>query len=885
MTWPLLPIRGLIALAALLFYVGSLFASDPRVENLDEFVAFNNAEPSEKTDALNKLLHITSENFPEQAIALAQRESALIASAPADQRYKIKSSVCWAHISLSNFDTAQSLCQQVLAVAKTAGNKDRQASALNMLAIIAGDQGDDAKALQLYEQSLVLASKPMNRAAAHNNIGATLKDRGVYEEAFKHFDLALQAVQEPGVSEQDSCYQLTPAAFGISDINQRLGDLPSAVRHIEMVVSCAQTTSNLQDHVAALAKMTSLLLVLGDEEGAENRSRQAQRLAQSRDGAVASMAYRARAEVLNQQGDFKGALSMASQAYDFALDLPFGVTRVNTTLLFAELLARDDQHTDAISLLTGLANEARALSRTEILEQILSALPALYESTEQLKKALAVQKEASQLSRSNLQQSTLRRMTLLQSRLGSEQQALAAKNAQVLQLAAEEEAGRATFTRNTVVIVGLLLLLVGYLINSRRLQTQQASLHKQAKKSLESELHAQSEKLNKQAAENLALETQILHTQKLEAVGKLTGGVAHDFNNLMVVVMGAIELVRKSDHSKLSDNDRQLLADANEAVTTGTEITQQLLAYSRQQPLDPTPTEISTLLDSTSSMLNHALGNRLSLSRVMADEPIWCEIDRAQLVTALINLIINARDATEGAGKVQLSCFRESVGKGHPKLAAGDYCTLAVQDFGSGIDPAELDQVIEPFYTTKESGSGHGLGLSMVYGFVKQSKGELEIDSELGKGTAVTIWLPLCPPPLAQEQPITQQQAFEFDGAKKTVLVVEDQPQVLAVAEKILINLDYAVHTAHTGTEAKQLIQDGLTPDIVFSDVSMPGDIDGIQLARWLDQNRPGTSVLLSSGYPSEQIAELNAQFLAKPYRSHQLASAMERALDQSTER
>jgi CheY-like chemotaxis protein len=344
--------------------------------------------------------------------------------------------------------------------------------------------------------------------------------------------------------------------------------------------------------------------------------------------------------------------------------------------------------------------------------------------------------------------------------------------------------------------------------------------------------------------------------------------VAHDFNNILVVVLGAIELVRGSARSSISAQDEKLLQQACDAIATGADITQQLLAYSRQQPLEAKPTEIVGLLHGLTAMLGRALGDRIVLNKRFQASAIWSEIDRSQLTTVILNLAINGRDACNGSGTVTLSCEPFQAGVDHPSLQAGDYCLIKMSDDGVGMSDEVLKKVTEPFFTTKDTGQGHGLGLSMVYGFVKQSNGEMEVTSALNQGSTVALWLPVCTEPAVPVRANVPERMLQPSRDTQSVLLVEDQPEVLEMARMLIQDLGYNVHSATSGDEARELMMQGLKPSVVFSDVAMPGELDGMGLARWIADYAPDIPVLLTSGHPQESMSQYSAGFIAKPYRS-----------------
>lgn len=854
-------------------------------EHPDRIAVYEDAAPEERLDALLELLRVSNKNHPVESLAFAEKESELIATATKEQRLELGYLLSWAAYFSGRKQQTKALSSQLLADAVAARNRNREAQARNLLAILAIENGEDVAGIKLFRQSIDLADHPSTRAAAHNNLGNFFKDRGAYEQAFAHYSSALQESKDPVLTKKESCIAATIASFELSDINTRLGEIHSAVRDAETALSCAQITDDVWNQVAALTILTGLLLEQDDLIEAEKRSRDAERLAESHENVVMGMASRARALVLQKQGETEEALKSAERSFQQVSDQPLDIIRLKTVVLFAQLHAESGNYAKAIDLLSALEAEARALSLRDLLERILQAQPEIYKRSGQLDQAYEKQVELTEMVRVGLKQSSSRRMALLQSQLEFQRQEQAAKDATAGQRAAEAQAANAKVIRNAVLFGGLLLLTTGYLLIARRFQVRQVAQERAASRLLEEKLSEQSQTLRQQAQENLQLHNEILHTQKMEAVGQLTGGIAHDFNNLMVVVNGAIELVSASKHSKLAEVDRKFLSEAKDAVVTGTVITRQLLAYVRKQPLKPVLTDITDLLMNTTPILERAVGDRIVLIVEPAEEPIWCEIDRSQLVTALLNLVLNARDAIDGNGETRIHCSRESIRTPRPDMKIGEYCKLRVEDTGSGISEADLSRVTDPFFTTKQLGNGHGLGLSIIHGFVKQSNGDLLIESELGQGTQVTLWLPLCAAPATIVDAAPTSKQFKPSDGDRSILVVEDQPQVLKMAETLLASLGYEVRTASNGEEAQDLLMRGLQVDVVFSDLSMPGKLDGLQLASWLSVERPDLPVLLTSGYPQGQIRLPGVLFISKPYRSEELFVALERVIQKWPDR
>ncbi|WP_024506309.1 ATP-binding protein [Bradyrhizobium sp. ARR65] len=369
------------------------------------------------------------------------------------------------------------------------------------------------------------------------------------------------------------------------------------------------------------------------------------------------------------------------------------------------------------------------------------------------------------------------------------------------------------------------------------------------------------------------MEDQLHQSQKMEAVGQLTGGVAHDFNNLLMVITGNLELIEE----RAGDNDsiRQLAASARNAAYRGASLTTQLLAFSRRQKLNPKPIYVGHLVRDFQELIRRALGESCEL-KLIIDDQLWpCQVDPAQLETALLNLILNGRDAMPNGGTLQIEArnvhMEENAVTG---IASGSYVRISVSDTGCGMSPETLDRVFEPFFTTKDIGSGTGLGLSMVYGFVRQSCGHVAIESALGAGTTVSLYLPR-----SSQTPDTETEIAPSQDAPPgsgRVLVVEDDDDVLDVTSAMLRKLGYQVLCARNGIDAIRLLKDDKKFDLLFTDVVMPQGINGVELAREAKRLCAGIKILLTSGNAADVLARYGAvdefTIIGKPFRRAELA-------------
>lgn len=384
------------------------------------------------------------------------------------------------------------------------------------------------------------------------------------------------------------------------------------------------------------------------------------------------------------------------------------------------------------------------------------------------------------------------------------------------------------------------------------------------------------------ARERRAIAEQLVETRKMEAVGQLTGGIAHDFNNLLAGVIGNLEVA--IDQAQGNAALRSTLDDALESALRGADLVKRLLAFSRHQPLRMRPIELAAAIDKLLPLLRSSLGEEVAID-VLVPQGSWpVRIDQAEFENSLLNLCINARDAMPGGGRIAIEVRNFSLEKWfaklYPDLKLGDYVVLSVSDTGTGMPPDVIARAFEPFYTTKETGKGSGLGLSMVHGYMRQSGGAVKIYSEIGIGTSVSLYFPRG---TAEDAAAPTLKPDDVPGGSETVLVVEDNPAVRKVAVAMLVSLGYRTEVTDSARGALARLAERRY-DVVFSDIVMP-DMNGIALAQELRQRHPETAVLLTSGFSSKltstkEIQALGVAFVAKPYRKAHLAQAVRAALE-----
>jgi PAS domain S-box-containing protein len=400
---------------------------------------------------------------------------------------------------------------------------------------------------------------------------------------------------------------------------------------------------------------------------------------------------------------------------------------------------------------------------------------------------------------------------------------------------------------------------------------------KQAEENLTNVNELLAERVSEAVAERDAAQAALLQSQKLEAIGQLTGGVAHDFNNLLTVIIGALDVVER--HPEDDKRRVKMIGAALAAAKRGEKLTQHLLAFARRQPLKPELCRVDRLIAECESLLKRALGDAYTFNLRLGAGVRATKIDAGQFEAALLNLVVNARDATPTGGEVTIESRPVTLTKRQGELEPGDYLRVAVSDTGMGMDPATIVRAFEPFFTTKAPGEGTGLGLSQVYGFARQSGGSVDIESKPGQGATVALLLPV-----AEGEPVADKVA-KIDHIRvqtpSRVLLVEDDPQVAELVDAMLHDLGHSVVRAGGVDEALSRLEQDAGIQLVLSDVIMPGGKSGVDLAEQLAATRPGLPVVLCSGYTGGDQGRARAgdwPFLSKPFSLETLAQALAQA-------
>ncbi|MDJ0945618.1 MAG: ATP-binding protein [Kiloniellales bacterium] len=382
-----------------------------------------------------------------------------------------------------------------------------------------------------------------------------------------------------------------------------------------------------------------------------------------------------------------------------------------------------------------------------------------------------------------------------------------------------------------------------------------------------------------------SLEEQLLRSQRMQAIGQMTGGVSHDFNNLLAVMIGNAEALE--DKVGWDQEAKYHIEEIKWAIDRGSSLTNRLLAFSRQQPLEPASTDVTGLVGSLSDILRRTLGETVEL-RIACASDLWpAMIDPRQLENALINLAVNARDAMPNGGTLMIESTNvtldDSYADKHEEVTPGDYVEIVVSDTGTGIPSETLEKAFEPFFTTKEVGRGNGLGLSVVYGLLKQSGGHITIESRVGRGTTVRLYLPRSYE--AATQGSADRDTVELARGSERILVVEDNPSVRRISADILRSHGYEVVEARNGTEAIRRLRNGKGFALLFTDVVLPGGMNGVEISEKAKRIQPGIRVLYTTGYAENPVVhegqlQTEVNLVRKPYRRGELLARIRAILE-----
>ncbi|WSH66688.1 ATP-binding protein [Rhizobium ruizarguesonis] len=444
--------------------------------------------------------------------------------------------------------------------------------------------------------------------------------------------------------------------------------------------------------------------------------------------------------------------------------------------------------------------------------------------------------------------------------------------------------GLSTYFINAAIIVGLMEMIIIAHERQSRLRSELNSFNTR----LEETVVQRTAELRHEMEENAAAQAQVRQLQKMETIGQLTGGVAHDFNNMLAIIIGNLDLAQRRLSG--SEDPRLLysIQNAKDGAQRAAVLTARLLAFSRQQPLAPEVIDLNKLVGGMSELLRRTLGEQIRIETVLAGG-LWPSFaDLSQLENAILNLAVNARDAMPGGGNLTIETANteldERYSRMHSEVEAGQYVMVSITDTGTGMSPEVIDRAFDPFYTTKGPGKGTGLGLSQVYGYIKQSGGHIKIYSEIDRGTTVKIYLPRRVGVTDARSGAAGAQPIPHGSVNDTILVVEDDEHVRTMTAESLHELGYTVLQAASGIEALLLLEENPAIDLIFTDIVMP-QMSGRQLADVVQEKWPTIRILYTTGYTRNAIVhngvlDHGVSLLAKPFSLEQLAHKIRELLN-----
>ncbi|MBY5810742.1 ATP-binding protein [Rhizobium leguminosarum] len=444
--------------------------------------------------------------------------------------------------------------------------------------------------------------------------------------------------------------------------------------------------------------------------------------------------------------------------------------------------------------------------------------------------------------------------------------------------------GLSAYLINAVIIVGLMEMIIIAHDRQSRLRSELNSFNTR----LEQTVVQRTAELRHEMEENAAAQAQVRQLQKMETIGQLTGGVAHDFNNMLAIIIGNLDLAQRRLTG--SEDPRLLysIQNARDGAQRAAVLTARLLAFSRQQPLAPEVIDLNKLVGGMSELLRRTLGEHIRIETVLAGG-LWPSFaDLSQLENAILNLAVNARDAMPGGGNLTIETANteldERYSRMHSEVEAGQYVMISITDTGTGMSPEVIERAFDPFYTTKGPGKGTGLGLSQVYGYIKQSGGHIKIYSEIDRGTTLKIYLPRHVGTAGARLNVAGAQPLPQGSVKDTILVVEDDENVRTMTAESLHELGYTVLQAASGMEALMLLEQNAAVDLIFTDIVMP-QMSGRQLADIVQEKWPTIRILYTTGYTRNAIVhngvlDHGVSLLAKPFSLEQLAHKIRELLN-----
>ena len=779
---------------------------------------------------------------------------------------------CGMHVQKGLMEAAVPFCNQTIAMLDTPNTSGvSKAVAHNAIGYYFIRQGKSDLALEQFEQALRgdnLNDKVIEVTILHN--------RGVALMLSGYTDLAIQAFEQASIDSAVLAADEplpTILAYNLGYVQAQAGNHEAALESYAVTIPWLKSTGQIARQVIASAEISLSLIGVGRYQDALDELLQWE----GREDVTISPDTRAQYQMAKGQ-----ALIGLDRIAEAEVELREGIqiaeaagnpTRLRElTVAYGRLLMQNQKYTEAIVYLESFVESVDvSVSRVE-LGSAHTLLAEAYEQTRQFEKALRslqLSKEATEQSRDENFARRLASLSVTNELNLKDQQLYVAEERE-----RAAEAGRrlSQFIQLVLGFSAIVLLVLVTLFLQHRARLREAQLHTEAAERLAEEVKIRTSEVEHALEQKVALEkdradleVRLANDEKLRLVGQLTGGVAHDFNNLLTVIQLSSELLLE----ELPEKSRKLAADIVAAAESGKAITEGLLSYARQQVLQPTNVALGKFFKVNRSIFERAGRDKVQLKFELPEDTsnLHIRVDAGQLASAIMNLILNAKEASDNNGKVTISCER-----------LGEQVAIIVEDEGRGMSEAEVKHAVEPFYSTKAPAEGSGLGLPMVEGFMNQSGGRIQIDSETNQGTRVTLLFDVCD---AEDPNLEEVRRVSATARGEKILFVEDDDQIRAVGKMSLENAGYAVTTANNGDEALAWLEDNhFDIDMLISDVVMPGTLAGDQLVSQVLDTKPGLPVLLITGYAAS--VTIDYPVLLKPFRLNALLSTVNDLLSAS---
>ena len=796
------------------------------------------------------------------------------------------SMVSWTHSRLGESGLAYDACQEAVELARLSAEPSRLHTAISSRAALAFENGDIASAVTDYTEALRLGEQldnPDHVASAYNNLGAMAQVTGAFQQAVAYFEKALDTA-----ARANSRYLEASAANNLGRMSLELGLPMEALARYEQTLELAREAGNQGLQFVGRRGLACAQLALGGTNlaVAELRSLVQEQSGWAEPRQLAS-AFEALSKAELAAGEPTAAVAASREAVALYKSAEAETRRLGALNGLAEALVANQEPTQALDVLEDVLRNA--VDAKSVYAKALRTKSGVLAGAGEHAQAFALLQEADDLDEQLTSERAREQLAAMRASFENERREHELTRLRERQATVETRARVERWISRVALAAALALLLVGVFLHRsgarrRSAERESASARDQLardadlKAELQRQVNLRSAELQHEVSERMALEQRLEHHRKLEAMGRLTGGIAHDFNNLMTIVLSAMELLRTEGRGALGREQLSLIEDTEKAAQSGAGITQSLLAFARQQDLQPQVVCVAEYLEGVAGLIRCSVGDGIDLS-IECDQPeLTVFVDINQLTTALINLAANASDSMCKQGQLTIRADKHSTrGQDTSDSQRSDFVAWVVTDTGKGMTTEELERACEPFFTTKESGVGCGLGLCTVFGFARQSGGDLIIESEAGKGTTVTLLLPECRHDrLSPSQPKVRRARFEGLRA----LIVEDRPELRGLLRRQLAAMGFSVEVAECAKAACRAFSSTPSPTFVLSDVVMPGEMSGIELAEWLEAHHPHVHVLLTSGYADlPPLKDRHWEFLSKPFTHDELNGAVSRVL------